>query len=77
MIQGVLVALGLATPLVPSTQLASCRDGALVMRWTGAESGETTYAIQRDGTLLVIDRVGAPGNLREFGRSTLRRVLAP
>ncbi len=55
----------------------TCRDGGLVMRWTGAESGETAYAIQPDGALLVIDRVGAPGAMREFGRSTLRRVLTP
>jgi hypothetical protein len=55
----------------------TCHEGALVMRWTGVESGETTYALQRDGTLLVIDRVGAPGAMREFGRSALRRVLTP
>lgn len=56
----------------------TCRDGALVMTWTGeTESGRTTYRVV-DGSLEVIDEVKVrDGSIREFGRSRLQRVATP
>ncbi len=57
------------------TLAGSCREGALVMVWTGeTESGRTTYRLA-NAALEVLDEVRvADGTMRAFGRSRLERV---
>jgi len=50
-------------------------DSTLVSSWTApTESGRTTYTVNPDGTVEVVDEVMQPGGLVLFGQGTYRRV---
>lgn len=50
-------------------------DSTLVSAWTApTESGRTTYTVNLDGTVEVVDEVRQPDGLVLFGQGTYRRV---
>lgn len=53
---------------------AHATDATLVTRWSNeTEAGRTTYRVNQDGTVAVLDEVGTEDGWRPFGRATYRR----
>ncbi len=53
---------------------AEASDSTLVTRWSNdTEAGRTTYRVNQDGTVTVLDEVRAEDGWRPFGRASYRR----